>query len=147
LRPCAAPPVRRASPSPTCASGRRSRSCAAAAAAEAEARSRPSPRWRSPADLVKVKAPPSVKGGFVQLDFKNGTDCSRDAQLIRVEGDHSPEEFLKLVERQGSPIPDWIQDGGGAPSTDQGKTASAVQNLAEAGNSWSRRRRDRAGDG
>jgi hypothetical protein len=50
---------------------------------------------------------------------------------VRIEGDRSAEEFLGVVERQGGPILDWIQDGGGVPQTDPGQTASATQNLAE----------------
>jgi hypothetical protein len=80
---------------------------------------------------VKLKAPKSIKGGLVQLDLKNSSDGPRDAQLVRVEGEHSPQEFLKVVERQGGPIPDWIQDGGGVGTVAPGQTGSATQNLAE----------------
>jgi hypothetical protein len=67
------------------------------------------------------------------MDLKNTSDGPRDAQIIRVEGEHSPEEFLKVVESEGGPIPDWIQDGGGVGTTAPGQTGSATQNLA-AGN-------------
>lgn len=80
---------------------------------------------------VKVKAPESVKGGLAQIDLKNVSDGPRDAQLVRVEGDHKPQEFVKLLERQGGPIPDWVQDGGGIGTTPPGQTRSATQNLAE----------------
>jgi hypothetical protein len=80
---------------------------------------------------VEIKAPRSIKGGLVQLELTNRSDGPRDAQLVRVEGDHSAEEFLRVIERQGGPIPDWIQDGGGVSQTDPGQTASATQDLAE----------------
>jgi hypothetical protein len=76
-----------------------------------------------------VKAPKAVKDGLVELELRNTSDGPRDAQVIRVEGDHSPEEFLKVVESEGGPIPDWIRDGGGVPQTDPGQTSSATQNL------------------
>ena len=80
---------------------------------------------------VQLKAPKSIKGGLVQLDLTNRSDGPRDAQIIRVEGDHSPAEFLRLLERRGGPIPDWVQDGGGVGTTAPGQTGSATQNLAE----------------
>ena len=80
---------------------------------------------------VEVKAPKSIKGGLVQLQLKNASDGPRDAQLIRVEGDHEPQDFLKLLERQGGPIPGWVQDGGGVGTTPPGQTATVIQNLAE----------------
>jgi hypothetical protein len=80
---------------------------------------------------VKVKAPRSIKGGLVQMDLKNTSDGPRDAQIVRVEGQHTPEEFIKVVESQGGPIPDWIQDGGGVGTIPPGQTGSATQNLAE----------------
>ncbi|MDQ4072177.1 MAG: hypothetical protein M3088_04795, partial [Actinomycetota bacterium] len=70
-------------------------------------------------------------GGLVQINLKNATDGPRDAQIVRVEGDHSPQDFLKVVMSEGGPIPDWIQDGGGVPGTGPGQSASATQNLAE----------------
>jgi hypothetical protein len=78
---------------------------------------------------VEVKAPKAVKDGLVELELRNTSDGPRDAQVIRVEGDHSPEEFLKVVESEGGPIPDWIRDGGGVPQTDPGQTSSATQSL------------------
>jgi hypothetical protein len=56
-----------------------------------------------------VKAPKAVKDGLVELELRNTSDGPRDAQVIRVEGDHSPGEFLKVVESEGGPIPDWIR--------------------------------------
>lgn len=80
---------------------------------------------------VKVAVPKSVKGGLVQMDVQNSSDAPRDAQIIRTEGEHSPEEFLKVVESMGGPIPDWLQDGGGVGATAPGQTSTAAQNLAE----------------
>ncbi len=80
---------------------------------------------------VDLEVPESIKGGLVQLDLKNASDGPRDAQIIRVEGDHEPQEFLKLLEREGGPIPDWVQDGGGVGTVPPGQTGTVTQNLAE----------------
>lgn len=80
---------------------------------------------------AQVKVPETIRGGVVQLNFKNASDGPRDAQMIRVEGDQSPQDFIKLLEQQGGPIPDWVQDGGGVGTVAPAQTGSATQNLAE----------------
>lgn len=80
---------------------------------------------------AKVKAPSSIKGGLVKVEFKNSTDQPMDAQLVRIVGDHSVDELLKVVGGEGGPIPDWLQDGGGVGETAPGKTHSATQNLVD----------------
>lgn len=47
---------------------------------------------------AQVKVPETIRGGVVQLNFKNASDGPRDAQIIRVEGDQSPQDFIKLLE-------------------------------------------------
>jgi hypothetical protein len=81
------------------------------------------------AKKVEIKAPQKIKDGLVQVDLKNSSKGPRDAQLVRVEGDHAPDEFLKVVSQEGSPIPGWIQDGGGVGTTPPGQTRSATQQL------------------
>jgi len=83
------------------------------------------------AKKVDLKAPKTIKGGLVEMNLKNSSKGPRDAQVIRVEGDQSAQDVLKVVESQGGPIPDWLQDGGGVGETAPGKTGSATQNLAE----------------
>ena len=81
------------------------------------------------AKKVELKAPQKIKDGLVQVQLKNSSKGPRDAQLVRIEGDHSPNEFLKIVGKEGSPIPEWIQDGGGVGTTPPGQTRSATQQL------------------
>jgi len=83
------------------------------------------------AKKVDVKAPGKIKGGLVQMNLKNSSKGPRDAQVIRVEGEQSADDVLKVIMSQGGPIPDWLQDGGGVGETAPGKTGSATQNLAE----------------
>jgi hypothetical protein len=80
---------------------------------------------------VKATIPETVKGGLVEMTLNNSSDGPRDGQIIRVEGDQSPEDVLKQIESEGGPIPDWLQDGGGVGTTPPGKPASVTQNLAE----------------
>jgi hypothetical protein len=79
---------------------------------------------------VEVKAPRAVKAGLVEIDLKNSSKGPRDAQIIRAEGEHSPDEFVKIVNQENPRIPDWIQDGGGVGTVPPGKSGSATQNLA-----------------
>jgi len=79
---------------------------------------------------VLLRGPSSIKGGLVELELQNTSDERRDAQIVRVEGKHSTEEFLKVIQSEGGPIPNWIQDGGGVPQVDPGQTGTSIQNLA-----------------
>lgn len=82
------------------------------------------------AQTVTLKAPSEIKGGLVKMNLKNSSKGPRDAQIIRVEG-QSPQDVLKVIESQGGPIPDWLQDGGGVGETAPGKTGTVTQNVAE----------------
>jgi hypothetical protein len=83
------------------------------------------------AKSVELKAPQKIKGGLVQMNLKNSSKGPRDAQIIRIEGDQSAQDVLKVIESQGGPIPDWLQDGGGVGETAPGKTGKVTQNVAE----------------
>lgn len=81
----------------------------------------------------KIKAPASVKAGTVEISLKNNAQAPDAAQLVRVEGDHSPQETLKAGNAwgdNGKPLPDWIKLAGGAPSTKPGQTGTATQSLS-----------------
>ncbi len=86
-----------------------------------------------------MKAPGKIKGGLVQMNLKNSSKGPRDAQVIRVEGEQSADDVLKVIMSQGGPIPDWLQDGGGVGETAP-KTGSATQNLAAESPRWWRSR-------
>ncbi len=74
--------------------------------------------------------PKTVKAGLVTMTLKNSDTRPRSAHIIRLEGDHSVDEFLKVIASDGGPIPFWIQDGGGIATVEPGETASVTQNLA-----------------
>lgn len=79
-----------------------------------------------------IEFPASVKAGLVTLTLNNADSVPRSAQILRVEGDHTVDDVLKVVnaEEDGAKIPSWMQDGGGLGSTKPGVTASATQVLA-----------------
>jgi hypothetical protein len=85
------------------------------------------------AEGTKKKAlefPSTVKAGLVTLTLTNNDKVARSAQIIRVTGDQTVEDVLKVVNAEETKIPDFMQDGGGLGEVAPGKTASATQNLA-----------------
>ncbi len=76
-----------------------------------------------------LEAPESVEAGVVEISLKTpGDETSHDAQLVRVEGDHSVDEVLEFIAKDGAPTPDWLFAAGGVGQTATG--ASATQQLA-----------------
>lgn len=76
-----------------------------------------------------LEVPPSVHAGVVELTLDNTGERPADAQLIRVEGDHSAQEALEVLggAQRGGPLPDWFLAGGGVGVTPPGETRSATQ--------------------
>ena len=79
-----------------------------------------------------LSAPKSVKAGLVEITLKTpaGGRTSHDAQLVRVEGNHSIDEVLKFVAEDGAPTPNWLFAAGGVGQTQAGVTGSTTQTLA-----------------
>ncbi|HWC25845.1 MAG TPA: hypothetical protein VG474_04610 [Solirubrobacteraceae bacterium] len=75
--------------------------------------------------------PASVKAGLVAVTLKNSDSRPRSLQILRVEGDHTIDDVLKIVEsEEPAKIPSWMQDGGGMGRVAPGETATATQVLA-----------------
>ncbi len=84
------------------------------------------------AEGTKKKAlefPSTVKAGLVTLTLTNSDTVGRSAQIIRVTGDQTVDDVLKVVNAEETKIPDFMQDGGGLGEVAAGETASATQNL------------------
>jgi len=80
---------------------------------------------------LTLTAPASVKAGLVTMTLTNSDKAPHSASIVRVIGNHSVDEFLKITNTDGpAKIPDWLQDGGGIGTVAPGKTASITQNLA-----------------
>jgi len=86
------------------------------------------------AEGAKQKAlefPTSIKAGLVEITLRNEDKAPRSAQIIRVEGDHTVDDVLKIVDaEEETKIPTWMQDGGGLGSVKPGASATATQVLA-----------------
>ncbi len=79
---------------------------------------------------VRITAPKSVEGGLAEITFKNSTGGDQEAQLIQVEGDHSVQEVVKVMQREGGPIPSWLRGAGGVGELPAGETRSSTQQLS-----------------
>jgi hypothetical protein len=81
---------------------------------------------------AKLKAPASVKAGLATVTLKNSSQADGNAQLVRVEGNHSTEEALKAGNswgEKGTPLPDWIKLEGGIGMVRPGQTQAVTQSL------------------
>jgi hypothetical protein len=80
---------------------------------------------------TKVEGPASAETGLVEITLRNQGKSESDLQLIRVEGDHSPEEAIEGLEKamDGKPFPDWFFAGGGLGITGPGKSQTVTQVL------------------
>jgi hypothetical protein len=78
----------------------------------------------------KLTAPASVGGGVVKVNFKNSGKASHDAQLVRVEGNHSRDDVLGAITGNNSSTPDWLFAEGGVGTTAPGQSRSATLKLS-----------------
>ncbi len=78
----------------------------------------------------KISAPASVSGGVVKIDFKNSGKASHEAQVVRVEGDHTQAEVVDNVAGDSTSIPSWLFAEGGVGSTAPGQSRSATVKLS-----------------
>lgn len=78
-----------------------------------------------------LEFPSTVKAGLVALTLTNSDSVPRSAQILRVEGDQTVDQVLKIVNtEEPAKIPAWMQDGGGLGAVKPGASATATQNLA-----------------
>ena len=64
------------------------------------------------------------------MALSNADTVPRSVQLLRIVGDHSIDEVVKVVSADGEEIPNWIQDGGGVPAVEPDGQGTATQVLA-----------------
>lgn len=77
-----------------------------------------------------LEFPATVKAGLVTMTLTNSDTVPRSAGIVRLVGDHTVSEIREVVEEEGAPIPDWIEDGGGLAAVKPGASASVTQVLA-----------------
>lgn len=80
---------------------------------------------------TELSGPQSADTGLAEITLENEGDKEGDLQLIRVEGDRSPEEVIKGFEQAGSgkAFPDWFFGGGGVGTTGAGESQTVTQVL------------------
>jgi hypothetical protein len=78
-----------------------------------------------------MAAPASIKGGLVRLRFRNASTVSHEAQLIRVDGQRTAAEVLKVVDTGDEPakIPAWVHAEGGVSAIPGGAVKTTTANL------------------
>lgn len=78
---------------------------------------------------VTLSGPGSAETGEAEITLANEGDKDGELQLIRVEGDHSADEVIKVLggAQQGKPFPDWFLAGGGLGVTEPGEETTATQ--------------------
>ena len=79
----------------------------------------------------------SIESGEAEITFDNQGKQPDEAQLIRVEGEHSAAEVASALGKvtSGKPFPDWFFAGGGVGATAPGKSLTVTQVL-EPGTYW-----------
>lgn len=100
-------------------------------AKSADSRSLPIRVTKAGKDEFRVRAPKSVKAGVVRITLTTppGKRTSHDAQLVRVAGNHTVDDVLKVLAREGGPTPRWMIAAGGVGLTKGGRSATVTQEL------------------
>lgn len=82
-------------------------------------------------DRYRFEAPQSVEAGLVEIEFKNSGKLEHEAQLIKIEGNHTTEQALTAFDKivQGEPAPNWFRARGGVGTTAPGRAATITQRL------------------
>ena len=71
----------------------------------------------------------SVPAGLVTVELTNAGKAFHEAQLVRLDPGHTPEDALKVIAAEGAPSPGWIHVAGGTGPAPPGGKRSATQRL------------------
>lgn len=84
-------------------------------------------------DRVNIGMPANIDGGVVNLSLTNSGQGPHSLQFIKVEGDHTIQEWIDFLEggEEGEPVPDWISEGGGIGTVAPGQTGRSSFELGE----------------
>jgi uncharacterized cupredoxin-like copper-binding protein len=79
-----------------------------------------------------LEFPSTVKAGLVTMTLTNSDKIARSAGIVRLLGYHTVDEYRAAIEtdKEGAPIPNWIEDGGGVSTVQPGETGRVTQVLA-----------------
>jgi hypothetical protein len=65
----------------------------------------------------------------VTIELTNTGKAFHEAQLIRLDAGHTPEEAISVIAAEGAPSPGWIHAAGGTGPAPPGGSRSATQRL------------------
>lgn len=77
----------------------------------------------------RLSVPKSVGAGLVTVTLTNRGKAFHEAQLIRIDQGHTPQDALKVIAAEGAPAPGWIHPAGGTGPAPPGGKRSATQRL------------------
>jgi hypothetical protein len=78
---------------------------------------------------LRLSVPKSVPAGLVTVELSNMGKAFHEAQLVRLDQGHTPQDALKVTAAEGAPSPDWIHAAGGTGPAPPGGKRSATQRL------------------
>jgi hypothetical protein len=78
-----------------------------------------------------VTGPTSAETGTAEITLTNDGEKEADLQLIRVDGEHSADEVIRVLggAMEGEGLPDWFFAGGGVGLTQAGESQTVTQVL------------------
>ena len=76
---------------------------------------------------LRLAVPKSVAAGLVTVELSNRGKAFHEAQLIRIDQGHTPQDALKVIAAEGAPAPSWIHPAGGTGPAPPGGKRSATQ--------------------
>ena len=77
----------------------------------------------------RLSVPRSVPAGLVSVELTNTGKVFHEAQLIRLDPGHTPDEALRVIAAEGAPSPAWIHAAGGTGPAPPHASTSATQRL------------------
>lgn len=78
---------------------------------------------------AKYTVPSSAKGGLVKVTLTNHGKAPHSGQLVRIEGNHTAQQVVKIISGNAEKTPEWIRAEGGPSTANPGGSASATVNL------------------
>ena len=78
---------------------------------------------------LRLSVPKSVPAGLVAVELTNSGKAFHEAQLIRLDPGHTPQDALRVIAAEGAPSPGWIHVAGGTGPAPPGGKRSATQRL------------------
>ena len=78
---------------------------------------------------LRLSVPKSVPAGLVTVELTNRGKAFHEAQLVRIDRGHTPQDALKVIAAEGAPAPSWIHPAGGTGPAPPGGKRSATQRL------------------